>query len=425
MKNVDLNAIVESNVKKVYKSNVAVYASLLAAQPVKVFVSGFVNTPGLYSGYSSDSTLHFIDMAGGISPDKGSYIDILVKRGETVRAHVNLYDFLLNGDMKIMQFYDGDTIIVSARNHYAIFTGDVQNASDFEFQGDSVSLDSMLQMAKPKPGVTSVSIIRTEGTARKSEFFSIDKTAGVVVKSGDLVQVFSDKSTSTILVRVDGAHSGPHAFILPYGAKMSDIMARIIPNQRSNMDAMQLFRASVATRQKEMLNLTLRTLEANVLNTRSSTKDEADLRTKEAELVQKFIEKAKQVNPKGQVTLGSEALAKNTLLEDGDILVIPEISSLVMVHGEVLFPNAVLHKGGADTDYYIAQAGGFNQGADKDHIIVLKPSGAFETASSAKVEAGDEIIVLPKISVKSIEIVKGITTILYQLAVGARALVAF
>ncbi|EFG1825633.1 polysialic acid transporter, partial [Escherichia coli] len=40
--NSQLNALVTSKVKEVYQSNVNVYASLLQAQPVKVYVTGFV-----------------------------------------------------------------------------------------------------------------------------------------------------------------------------------------------------------------------------------------------------------------------------------------------------------------------------------------------------------------------------------------------
>src|SRR3546814_10717169 len=54
--------------------------------------------PGAYAGTSMDSILHYIDQAGGIDPDRGSFLDIEVKRGSTVRAKLNLYDFLLRSE---------------------------------------------------------------------------------------------------------------------------------------------------------------------------------------------------------------------------------------------------------------------------------------------------------------------------------------
>ncbi|MEM2174692.1 MAG: polysialic acid transporter, partial [Candidatus Micrarchaeia archaeon] len=94
----------------------------------------------------------------------------------------------------------------------------------------------------------------------------------------------------------------------------------------------------------------------------------------------------------------------------------------VMVHGEVRFPKAILHKSGRDVYYYIEQAGGFTQRANKNIVIVLHQNGKFEDGDKATIQPGDEIFVLPKIEAKRIEIVRGITQILYQIAVTARVL---
>lgn len=66
--NQDLQQRVEAAAARVFRTNVYSYASLAAAQPVRVFVSGFVNRPGLYNGTSMDSLLHYLDQAGGIGP---------------------------------------------------------------------------------------------------------------------------------------------------------------------------------------------------------------------------------------------------------------------------------------------------------------------------------------------------------------------
>ena len=113
--NSQLNSLVTAKVKEVYQSNVNVYASLLQAQPVKVFVTGYVKNPGLYGGVASDSLLSYLSKAGGVDSERGSYVDIAIKRGKSTRNRVNLYDFLLNGTLALSQFADGDTIVVGAR----------------------------------------------------------------------------------------------------------------------------------------------------------------------------------------------------------------------------------------------------------------------------------------------------------------------
>ncbi len=59
----------------------------------------------------------------------------------------------------------------------------------------------------------------------------------------------------------------------------------------SQMNAVQLYRPSVAQRQKEMLNLAAKLEEAS-LSAQSSTKEEASLRMQEAQLISRFVAKA-------------------------------------------------------------------------------------------------------------------------------------
>jgi len=117
--------------------------------------------------------------------------------------------------------------------------------------------------------------------------------------------------------------------------------------------------------------------------------------------------------------------ARRTTLEDGDVIRIPERSSLVLVSGEVLFPNAVVHDAKARVTDYVQRVGGFNQGADQSRLIVLHQDGSVVASTEAGVvQPGDEIMVLPKIDTKRIEITRGITQIIYQIAVAAKVLLA-
>jgi hypothetical protein len=74
-------------------------------------------------------------------------------------------------------------------------------------------------------------------------------------------------------------------------------------------------------------------------------------------------------------------------------------------------------------DDYVRLAGGYNQGADKARVLVLRQDGRVTEASEAALAAGDEIMVLPRIQTKSVEITRGISQILYQIAVAAKVLV--
>ncbi len=422
--NSQLNNMVTTRVKQVYQANVNVYASLLQAQPVKVYVTGFVRNPGLYGGVTSDSLLNYLIKAGGVDPDRGSYVDIVVKRGNRVRSSVNLYDFLLNGKLGLSQFADGDTIVVGPRQHTFSVQGDVFNSYDFEFRNSSIPVTEALSWARPKPGATHMTIIRQQGSMKRSEYYPLNTAAGRMLQDGDTLVVSSDRYAGTIQVRIEGAHSGEHALVLPYGSTMRSVLAQIRSNSMSQLKAIQLYRQSVAVRQKEMLDLSLQKLEEASLSAQSSTKEEASLRMQEAQLISRFVAKARTVVPKGEVILNEQNL-DSVLLEDGDVINIPEKSSLVMVHGEVLFPNAVSWEKGLSPEDYIEKCGGLTQKSGNAKIVVIRQNGAAENADDVdSLNPGDELMVLPKYESKNIEVTRGISTILYQLAVGAKVILS-
>ncbi|WP_293998673.1 polysaccharide biosynthesis/export family protein [Sphaerotilus sp.] len=425
VRNGELNAQVQAHVKRVFRANVSSYASLDTAQPVKIYVTGYVKHPGLYNGVSSNSVLHYLDQAGGIDAERGSYLQVDVLRAGRLRTRFNLYRFLTDGQIEHIQFQDGDTVVAHPRQHAVKVSGEAFNPFVFELEQASVPASELIALARPKPGATHLSIVRKLGATSRSEYHALADTADVRIADGDEVTFTSDKSPGTILVRIEGAHQSERTQVLPYGATLGDALARVRPLPQANLAALQLFRRSVATRQRESLETSLRSLETYALTARSATSEEAALRTREADLILKFIERAGAVQPRGQVVLDQSDTSRATTLEDGDTIRIPERSSLVLVSGEVLFPNAVVHDAKARVTDYVQKVGGFNQGADQSRLIVLHQDGSATTAAeSAGVQPGDEIMVLPKIDTKRIEITRGITQIIYQIAVAAKVLLA-
>nr|MBS0019648.1 hypothetical protein [Gammaproteobacteria bacterium] len=113
------------------------------------------------------------------------------------------------------------------------------------------------------------------------------------------------------------------------------------------------------------------------------------------------------------------------MLENGDILYVPAKDKLVMVHGEVFFPNALVYDDPAHVEDYVRQCGGYTQNANTSRIVIRHRDGSFEDAKenrwgsdfTIRVQPGDEILVLPQVAIKHLQIAKDITQILYQLAI--------
>jgi protein involved in polysaccharide export with SLBB domain len=430
VRNQDLQKLVEAAVARTFRTNVYSYASLAAAQPVRVFVGGFVNRPGLYSGTSMDSLLNYLDQAGGIDPERGSFLNVQVKRGQQVRATANLYDFLLNGTMPLIQLSDGDVIFVAPKFNTVKVSGLAENARRFEF-ADARAVSDLVRLARPRPAATHVRVVRNTGPVKNTEYYPLAEAGRVVLQNGDELEFTADKKPGTIAVRVEGEHLSPQEYVLPYGTRLGDLLQNIQYSERSDQDSLQLFRQSVKERQKQLLNTSLRSLEAAALTARSGTSDEAILRKEEADLILQWVNRAKTIESNGQVVISQADQRSSLLLENGDVLRVPTKDGLVLVSGEVLFPNAIAWDQGMTLDDYVKRAGGYTQNADAARIVVARRDGSFTEARGEKgffslnegapsVRAGDEILVLPKIDVKSRQIWKDITQIIYQIAISAR-----
>jgi len=83
----------------------------------------------------------------------------------------------------------------------------------------------------------------------------------------------------------------------------------------------------------------------------------------------------------GRLAVDVEAVAKHRnrkydlVLEDGDEITIPREPKTVKVVGEVGFPVSVLHERGRPLGFYIEQAGGYTEEADKSRVKIVQPNG--------------------------------------------------
>lgn len=431
VRNKDLQRIVEAAIAKTFKANVSSYASLAAAQPVRIFVSGYVHRPGLYSGTSLDSLLHYIDQAGGIDAERGSFLKVEVKRGHQVRATINFYDFLLNGNIPTVQLADNDVIFVTPRQNTVKVSGLAENAKRFEFIDSAKTVADLARVAKPLAAATHVRVIRNKGVIKNTEYYPLADANKVQLQNGDELEFTADKKPGTITVRVEGEHLSSQEYVLPYGARIADILKQIEYSERSDSENLQLFRISVKDRQKAMLQAALKTLENTALTARSGTNDEAILRKTESELILQWVERAKNIEPTGQVVISQAEVSNDLLLENGDVLRVPIKDGLILVNGEVLFPNTIAFNKNYSIDDYVRKAGGYTQNADLARVVVAHRDGSYTEAAGDKgfftlnthkiaLKAGDQILVLPKIDIKSRQIFKEVTQIMYQIAVSAR-----
>ncbi len=95
--------------------------------------------------------------------------------------------------------------------------------------------------------------------------------------------------------------------------------------------------------------------------------------------------------------LANPGCEEDLVLQEGDVLFIPQMVNTVRVHGDVMYPNTVVYKKGAKLKYYINQAGGYGTSAKKGKAYVVYMNGTVAKAKgSVRIEPGCQIIVPSK-----------------------------
>lgn len=416
--NRDLNARVTQAVRSVFTDNVRVYTSLSGAQPVAVFVTGFVPSPGRFSGIPSNSALHFIDRAGGIDRDRGSYRNIQVLRQGDAIATIDLYDFLLKGSLPAIQFKDGDTIVIGVRNSVVSVTGDVANSAVFEMQSLSTKGEEIIAQALIEPGVSYVAVSGIRDAQPFSVYLPLDEFERFVLRDGDSVKFSTDQHDTIIVVEVEGAHLGPSRYAVPRDTRLQEVLDHIaVDPLLADVGSVSLKRQSVARRQKVSLEESLRRLESRYLTASSQTDAEARIRSQEAQLVSQFVKRARTAEPSGRLVVATNGSVADILLQQGDTISIPRRSDSVLLSGEVFVTQAILYRKGLRALDYIELSGGFTQQAQKERLVVMHPNGEVSTGKNPQIRPGDEIIVMPKVPTKNLQLASILAGILYKVAI--------
>ena len=70
-------------------------------------------------------------------------------------------------------------------------------------------------------------------------------------------------------MQVKGSHTGNGAMVVPYGARLKDIIPQLQPSSLATLNNLTIYRESVAAQQKAMINESLDRLEEMTLSTQS------------------------------------------------------------------------------------------------------------------------------------------------------------
>ena len=415
-----LEKALKSKLQSLGLANVNLYAAHIDNRPLNLMVTGFVPRPGSYQGRSTDTVLAFLDRAGGIDSARGSYRKVRLLRGGQTLATFDLYPFVLKGQLPQVRLQDGDTLVVEEKGPTVTAAGEVRNAARFEFTQKDPLGAALADLADTQPKTTHVSVSGVRKGVPYNSYLPLREFRALRLENGDKVRFLADNQGDTIMVEAQGAIRGASRFPVRRNARLKDIQQFIaVDPDRANLKGLYIKRKSVAEQQRKAIDEALRRLEQNAYTATSASAEEAQIRGKEAEMISAFVAKAREAQPDGIVVVGGGGNVADLALEDGDVIVIPEKSDVVLVSGEVMMPQAIVWNRDRSIQDYIDSSGGFNNRADTSNLLLVRPNGEVRSKPD-KVLPGDHLMVLPRVESKTMQNVKDFAQVIYQVAVACK-----
>lgn len=152
--------------------------------------------------------------------------------------------------------------------------------------------------------------------------------------------------------------------------------------------------------------------------------------------IQDFINQLKTTPPVGRISIIADPAMlvanpeRDTLLENNDVIYIPQRTSIVTVLGQVNQPGSFPFNSGESVEAYVDQAGGYSEIADKSNTYIVFPDGTAKPVesswfnfNSADIPPGSTIYVARDLAPLDLrQIIIDVSTIMREFALSAASL---
>lgn len=368
----EASSFIKAKVDNAYIGTQA-FVSLVRIRDINVLIAGNAFNPGVYTLSGNANMLHALNMAGGIN-EYGSYRNISLVRDGKIINTLDIYDVLINGNLKFNErLRSGDSIVVQRVGTSLSILSGVNRPSKYELKEDE-NLYDLINYANGLNTDADISNINMKTSISGSNNLvkiEYDNLGKYEYKDEDSLFISEFKYNS---IKIEGAIKNPGIYKIAYGTKLSEVIeisggyeesAYPFAGYLNNQRAFEINQIA-----KEKLYDTF----LNNLITNSSTKN-ID------ESIGLILQQLKNAAVYGRVIaeFDTDVIYANpeldTILEDGDEIIIPSTTQQVYVQGEVSNPGAVRYSSMKDLEYYINNAGGYLQSSDSDTIFIVHPNG--------------------------------------------------
>ena len=359
---------------------------------LRVYVTGFVASPGAYTVSSLSTVVNAVLAAGGPNAS-GSFRNISVQRNGRTITTLDLYDLLLNGDKSsdvILQ--NEDVIFIGPVGDQVAVTGSVNNRGIFE-TAPGESLSDLLRYAGGPSSVADRDRLLVANVSNINEFGWQNLTwaearttapeAGGIVRVLPAVGLAQPLERQAVLVTIEGEVERPGNYYLRPGSTMADLIDQAGAfTPRAYLYGTRVLRDSIRIQQEEGFAQAIASLElslaaAPLTDRRTTTPGEAQ---EDQGFARAIIDQLRTRRPDGRIILdvepGGQILPMAMLLENNDRVLIPPRPVTVGVFGAVFQPGSFAESQGSRIGDYLAKAGGPTRIADRSGLFVVRANGA-------------------------------------------------
>jgi protein involved in polysaccharide export with SLBB domain len=251
----------------------------------------------------------------------------------------------------------------------------------------------------------------------------------VTLNDGDVLTIRKNPGWSDIgaMITLKGELAHPGTYGIKPGERLSSILARAggFNSEAYPYGAVLMRREVRELEMKAHLQLVER-IKVEETNLKSLPEGDAEQKNQKLNAIAQTETAMTQLQantPIGRVVVHLESDIKqwrntsgDVAVRDGDVLVVPKRPGYVLVNGQVFHPTAVSYQNGRSAKWYLSQAGGLTQIADKNAVFVVRADGSVLSAKgnregffagnplNSTLRAGDTVVVpekAPKIGTRN------------------------
>jgi len=395
----DASNLIKAKVNSAYIGTEA-YISLKNIRDINVLIVGNAYNPGIYTLNGNSNMLHAISMAGGIN-DIGSYRNIDLIRSGKVIDTLDIYEVLVFGKYNFSSgLRSGDSIVVGPRQKVVSIETGVMRPATFEMKSNE-TFDDLLKYANgfsKDINLDQLYIKRVLGGESNIIQITLDELNSFEFINNDAIFI-QEYKVDTVLI--EGSVKNPGTYKFTRGTTLSqaiqnaggyDNSAYPFGGYLENQKALEINQVSKNRLYDKFIT--------NLIINSGSASSIQDAGVIELLTQLKNTDSTGRVIAEFDLDVISSNPYKDTILEDGDRIFIPQLTQQVYIHGETSNPGAIRYAPGKDIDYYLSKSGGALLTADLDNIFIVHPNGETENFANKSrlsfiIEDNNEELIYP------------------------------